>query len=164
MKARVSFEYGPVVTMEVAEQLAARLNVKVTDLVGDKGGKLELQAWREFEGDLEEIASFKFPFVVKGEAQFNFVTYMFDEVKKLSKEVGGLSAKFDRAVTRDKSGIVVHIPNQELLSIKECMVLNDCCTDALNDHISNGWRILAICPQPNQRRPDYIMGRLPEEK
>ena len=32
--------------------------------------------------------------------------------------------------------------------------------------ISEGWRILAICPQPNQRRPDYIMGRLPlpEEK
>lgn len=22
-----------------------------------------------------------------------------------------------------------------------------------------GWRILAVCPQPDQRRPDYILGR-----
>ena len=58
----------------------------------------------------------------------------------------------------------VHIPNQELFAIQECKVLNDCCTDELNKVISEGWRILAICPQPNQRRPDYIMGRLPEEK
>ena len=164
MKARITFEYGTIVSTEVAQQLAARLNAKITDLVLDKNGSLELQSWREFEGDLEDIAAFGIPFVVKGEAQFNFVTYMFDEVKKLSREVTGLSAKFDRAVTKDITGTIVHIPNQELFSIKECMVLNDCCTDALNDHIKNGWRILAICPQPNQRRPDYIMGLLPEEK
>lgn len=164
MKARVTFEYGTTVSTEMATQLAVRLNVKITDLVDDKGGRLELQSWREFEGDLEDIAAFGIPFTVKGEAQFNFVTYMLDEVKKLGREVSGLSAKFDRATTKDKSGIIVHIPNQELFSIKECMVLNDCCTDALNDHIRNGWRILAICPQPNQRRPDYIMGLLLEEK
>ena len=164
MRAKVSFEYNTIVTAEQAQALAARLNVKLENLVDEKEEKLTLVSWREFEGDLEDIASFKIPFVVKGEAQFNFVTYMLDEVKKLSREVGGLSSKFDRAVTHDKSGIIVHIPNQELFAIQECKVLNDCCTDELNKVISEGWRILAICPQPNQRRPDYIMGRLPEEK
>lgn len=34
------------------------------------------------------------------------------------------------------------------------------CTDALQSDLDDGWHILAICPQPGQRRPDYILGKL----
>jgi len=35
----------------------------------------------------------------------------------------------------------------------------NCCTDALQTELNNGWRIIAVCVQPNQRRPDYVLGR-----
>lgn len=49
-------------------------------------------------------------------------------------------------------------PNPALMDIAETMLLEDSCTDALQAHLAAGWRLLAICPQP-QRRPDYILGR-----
>ena len=53
----------------------------------------------------------------------------------------------------------VHISDLGLLNVKEVDVLYDCCTDGLQEWLNEGWRILAICPQPDKRRPDYIMGR-----
>lgn len=53
----------------------------------------------------------------------------------------------------------VHISDLGLLNVKEVDVLGDACTDELQDWLDNGWRILAICPQPDQRRPDYVLGR-----
>ncbi len=49
-------------------------------------------------------------------------------------------------------------PSPNLMSVNETKLLEDCCTDALQEHLAKGWRILAICPQP-KRRPDYVMGR-----
>jgi len=57
------------------------------------------------------------------------------------------------------NAVNVHVPNFALLNIRESFVLVDCCTEVLNDNLGEGWRILAICPQPNQRRPDYVMGK-----
>lgn len=49
-------------------------------------------------------------------------------------------------------------PGPALMAVTETMLMEDACTDALQENIANGWRILAICPQP-QRRPDYVLGR-----
>lgn len=46
-----------------------------------------------------------------------------------------------------------------LLTIDEVRIENDCCTDFLNKCLSEGWRIVAVCVQPDQRRPDYVLGR-----
>lgn len=54
----------------------------------------------------------------------------------------------------------VVVPSMGLLQINEIKLEEDCCTDHLRDLIEDdGWRILAICPQPDQRRPDYVLGR-----
>lgn len=50
-------------------------------------------------------------------------------------------------------------PNQSLLNIAETKLLENSCTDALQQELACGWRILAVQPQPDQRRPDYILGR-----
>lgn len=65
---------------------------------------------------------------------------------------------------RDPAQAVVHniqvaIPNILLWEIDEVRVLDDSCTDTVQSYLDDGWRILAICPPPAQRRPDYIMGR-----
>lgn len=56
----------------------------------------------------------------------------------------------------------VSVPGLGLLAIGEVMVRNDHCTEELQKDLENGWRILAICVQPDQRRPDYILGRTKE--
>lgn len=55
--------------------------------------------------------------------------------------------------------VEVHMPGQALATYNETMLLQDSCTDALQNEIDSGWRIIAVCPQPDQRRPDYILGR-----
>ena len=53
----------------------------------------------------------------------------------------------------------VAIPSIGTLLIDEVCHLDDSCTDILQDHLNDGWRILAVCPPNAQRRPDYILGR-----
>lgn len=57
----------------------------------------------------------------------------------------------------------VVVPGPALLSYNEVAVEKDCCTDHLQTKLDEGWRILAIAVQPDQRRPDYILGRVNEE-
>jgi hypothetical protein len=52
----------------------------------------------------------------------------------------------------------VHLPGNEMLLIREVQVQEDCCTDMLQQQLTQGWRIIAVCPQPS-RRPDYILGK-----
>ena len=54
--------------------------------------------------------------------------------------------------------INVHVPGNALLDIEHVILMNNCCTDSLAEKLNEGWRIIAVCPQPDQRRPDYILG------
>ena len=49
-------------------------------------------------------------------------------------------------------------PGPNLLNVNETLLMEDACTDALQENLDDGWRIIAVCPQP-QRRPDYVLGR-----
>lgn len=53
----------------------------------------------------------------------------------------------------------VHVPGFTLMSVDEVIVRVDWCTEALREDLDNKWRIVAVCPQPDQRRPDYVLGR-----
>ena len=54
----------------------------------------------------------------------------------------------------------VHIGGGGLLvTFNDLCLKEDTCTDELMREFNNGWRIIAICVQPDQRRPDYILGR-----
>jgi len=53
----------------------------------------------------------------------------------------------------------IHISDIGLLQMNEVVVYEDMCTNELRRELEDGWRILSICPQPDQRRPDYILGR-----
>lgn len=51
------------------------------------------------------------------------------------------------------------LPNIGLLAIDEVTWLNDACTEELQRHLDDKWRIIAVCPPNGARRPDYILGR-----
>ena len=53
----------------------------------------------------------------------------------------------------------VHLPGNELLRIREVKVETDPCTDYLCEELKAGWKILAVCVQTGQRRPDYVLGK-----
>jgi hypothetical protein len=46
-----------------------------------------------------------------------------------------------------------------LHKVEHVIHLPDGCTNDLENHLKAGWRILAVCPQYGQRRPDYILGK-----
>lgn len=60
--------------------------------------------------------------------------------------------------------VEVHMPGHALSTYNETMLLEDSCTDALQTALNKGWRIIACCPQPDSRRPDYILGRYNPEQ
>lgn len=53
----------------------------------------------------------------------------------------------------------VHVGGGLIAQFNEVELLENGCTDVLQDRLNAGWRIIAACVQPDQRRPDYILGR-----
>ena len=53
----------------------------------------------------------------------------------------------------------VHVGGGMIATYNDLMLKEDSCTDVLQAELNNGWRIIAVCVQPNQRRPDYVLGR-----
>lgn len=62
-----------------------------------------------------------------------------------------------REFVKQVSQIVM--PGFELLRYGAIMVETDACTAAIQSYLDEGWRIIAVIPQPNQRRPDYVLVR-----
>lgn len=58
----------------------------------------------------------------------------------------------------------VHMPGNLMASFNEVQLLSDACSDVLQSSLTSGWSLIAACPQPNQRRPDYILGRFNPNK
>jgi hypothetical protein len=53
----------------------------------------------------------------------------------------------------------VHVGGGLITTYNELKLKEDSCTDELQRELNDGWRIVAVCVQPDQRRPDYILGR-----
>lgn len=53
----------------------------------------------------------------------------------------------------------VHMPGNLMATYNEVLLLEDGCSDALQEELNRGWRLISACPQPDSRRPDYVLGR-----
>jgi len=53
----------------------------------------------------------------------------------------------------------VHVGGGLITTYNDLMLKENTCTDEIQIELNNGWRIIAVCNQPDQRRPDYILGR-----
>jgi hypothetical protein len=54
--------------------------------------------------------------------------------------------------------INVSVSNVGLYDVQSVMYEENCCTDALQVFLNEGWRLLAVCPPNDARRPTYILG------
>lgn len=57
----------------------------------------------------------------------------------------------------------ISVANIGLMAVQLVEVLEDCCTDNLQNYLDRGWRILAVCPPNDTRRPSYIVGHTEKE-
>lgn len=77
------------------------------------------------------------------------------------KSIRGLSTGHAH---RGRDPVVQHLTqislaNVGLLEVQFVTVIEDACTDALQGMLDDGWRILAVCPPKDSRRPSYVLGR-----
>lgn len=82
-----------------------------------------------------------------------------DIIERAEKSLSGVADA--NVIYNDKCE--VHMPGQALSMYNETLLLEDSCTDALQEALDVGWRVIAACPQPDKRRPDYILGRFNPE-
>lgn len=94
-----------------------------------------------------------------GSIEVTVFTTLVDHLEAMVQRVPGYSHP-----NQYNSRCDVHVPNLGLLMMNKVELLSDACTDDVQSHLDRGWRILAICPQPNQRRPDYIIGKQETEE
>lgn len=80
-------------------------------------------------------------------------------VRGLFDEVGPREALMN-AQRGATTTVQIHVPGSvSLTSINEVTWLEDCCTQELQSHLDEGYRIIAVCPPNDSRRPTYIIGR-----
>lgn len=72
-------------------------------------------------------------------------------------------AKLEKVPFSAVNVINVTVANDALFRVDRVTYLEDCCTDELQRFLDRKWRILAVCPPNDSRRPTYIMGREGEE-
>lgn len=129
-------------------------------------GRVEAHA--EYEGDVEAVmaalAGTDVHVELVGAASARPIVDLFDEVRRMRERLDSLTGTPDTYINNK---VDVHVPGNALLTIDEVQVFNDLCTEELQGLLEDDdggrarspWRILAICPQPDQRRPDYVLGR-----
>jgi hypothetical protein len=94
-------------------------------------------------------------YVITDEELVHFVPCVVNRIRS----VNTYSAVKSSDIPQLNTQIHVATPGDTLAKYDQVQVMTDCCTESLQEELSNGWRILAICPQPDQRRPDYILGK-----
>lgn len=97
----------------------------------------------DIPGDIIEIEAIEFKPLKKVQfvrAAPNFNLSDFSQVKEFTKSV---------------SQIVM--PGYDLLKYGAIHVEENACTDVMQKKLDEGWRIIAVLPRLDQRRPDYIL-------
>lgn len=113
--------------------------------------------YSDFEGDIEKVIDLIGPIEVTGKITPFFLN-QFQEIAHRMKNLESAHAKIMDENVSFNQRVGVHVPGLGLLRMKTVQVVEDACTEKINDYLQKGWRIVAVCPQPDSRRPDYILG------
>ena len=76
--------------------------------------------------------------------------------------IKGLRYNSTRGDVVNKTITQIHVANLGLFDIKKLALFEDACTDNINEQLKAGWRIIAVIPANNTRRPTYILGTTKE--
>jgi hypothetical protein len=82
---------------------------------------------------------------------------LIEEMNKIATKIEEAKNRFEKVVELNQQ-CNIHVPNLGLLNVNKMAYATDYCTEMLQERLLQGWRLIAVCPQPDQRRPDYILG------
>ena len=127
----------------------------------EKSGYVQLDSDDFYLADLNKVME-EYPsleYTVKGlpKAIQSESTDMIHQMNLIAEKIEDAKNKFTESVQFNQR-CEVHVPNLGLLNINKLAYATDYCTENLQELLLMGWRIIAVCPQPDQRRPDYILG------
>lgn len=131
--------------------------------------KFELKTNKEYLTNLDSFLS-KYPSlkirvrgIPHGLSEVNMFSNIINQMTEIENKLENALKSFDKTVEFNQK-CDVHISNLGLLHINQIGYAVDKCTEELQTILKDGWRIIACCVQPDQRRPDYVLGRYnPEE-
>ncbi|MFV0518445.1 MAG: hypothetical protein ACK5MV_13715 [Aminipila sp.] len=112
--------------------------------------------------DLNDFAvNCKYPYSITScvkneEPSISNINAILAEIEKKTQNLLRLSENMKASFNEKVS---VHMGGGLITTYNELLLKEDVCTDELQQELNNGWRILGVCVQPDQRRPDYILGR-----
>jgi hypothetical protein len=116
--------------------------------------------YTSYTGDIRAVMRAGFEIQVSpAKSDANALLCIEERLAELVEKIGALPKVPTIENQSFNSRCSVHVPGLGLLLIDEVMVRTDYCTEKLQEDLEDGWRVLAICPQPDQRRPDYVLGR-----
>lgn len=161
MLMQFAFRYGTTFTQEQIEKLSGIVRGGFEPRQTDRGLEAPFQ---HLIAEIDSLATTVPELMSKIEFSDQPVGYhvveavlgMFRQLMARGSKVG----EQDRALNER---VNVHVPGLGLWLVNDVTVLEGGCTDDLQTKLDEGWRILAVCPQPDQRRPDYVLGRHVEE-
>lgn len=162
-----TFAYGTKATADQLLKLCEITGKSPSDLAEgapDTEGKSTLFYFKTYSGSVEKLLELGLAITISGKtldcsltAYHALLGYLDSFAEKLNRiETRLAEVKIESQQFNNKVG--VHVSNTKLMEITNTMVMEDACTDALGVELRRGWRILAVCVQPDQRRPDYILG------
>jgi hypothetical protein len=139
---------------------------KVSKVVSDQvRNKFKVKSWKEAEKSNYHHTFTEFPTIATETEVIDLLLAGFKFKVTAGTEVNSNpETLFDPKVPTGIADhvnhrIEVHMPGQALAMYNDTLLMEDACTDALQNELANGWRIIAVCPQPDSRRPDYVLGR-----
>lgn len=157
MRALFQFQFGTEVTREQLDALNMLVTKPIVVDEEESDERLKLRSWETYEGNINQVMQVIGPsnrIELQGLADPNPIVELTNRVEDLLAEVRR------RGPFNEKVG--VQVPGNNLLEIRSTKAVEDCCSDQLSEYLEQGWVIIAACPQPDQRRPDYVLGHRDE--
>ena len=128
------------------------INKPAYKLTRDENGKLVNKGYGSFSFYVNDLSNID-------KALYKYC--LFEPVESLEM-MGGARINTENVFEAIKRNQIM-LPNNLMLDMKELCVEINACTDQINKLIQDGWKLIAILPQHNQARPDYILGKMRNE-
>ena len=146
---------------ETAKQLAEDLGVEPFEFAKDAEGKeLELLSWNTRSVSVTTAQLSRWTGRVRGGLRVTRVIHIKDD-SQFDVPSGYTGER--RSGPAYNAKVNVAVGGQHLMQVDEVKAEIDLCSSRLNEMLGEGWRIIAVCVQPDQRRPDYVLGRVAVE-
>jgi hypothetical protein len=149
---------------EVAEKIRLRDEWAEGAKITNRGNNLDYTTVICTADDIAYFAESGISFDIQKSAATAGLASAVEKIKENARNIGGNSSNVVNRSDYFNEKVEVHVPGLALMTYNDIMLCEDTCTDLLQSHLDKGWRIIAVSPQPDQRRPDYILGRYNPDK